>query len=107
MAIAIFMVVGTVTVFGGIQSEGFIGFKNWNLVNATVNVTNDDGTVIGFKEYFTPFGHYGAASLPVPLQIFLAILNAFPTAFYSYGGTEIVGVTAAECVNPRVNVPKA
>jgi amino acid permease len=107
LAITIFMVIGTVTVLGGIQSEGFIGFKNWRLTNATIDTTDENGNVTGVTEYFTPFGHYGNPASPVSFQILLAILNAFPTAFYAYGGTEIVGVSAAECENPKVNVPKA
>ncbi|KAJ3062317.1 hypothetical protein HDU98_001795, partial [Podochytrium sp. JEL0797] len=38
---------------------------------------------------------------------FTNVAGAFVTAFFSFGGTELVGLTAGEAENPRVSVPKA
>lgn len=38
---------------------------------------------------------------------FVGVFQVFSTAFFSFGGTELIGITAGEAVNPRVNVPKS
>ncbi|KAI8916388.1 lysine-specific permease [Gorgonomyces haynaldii] len=38
---------------------------------------------------------------------FAGLFDVFLTAFFSYGGTELVGITAAEAKNPSATVPKA
>jgi amino acid permease len=35
------------------------------------------------------------------------IFNVFLTAFFAYGGTELVGITAGEAKDPSKTVPKA
>ncbi|KAJ3039487.1 hypothetical protein HDV00_012167 [Rhizophlyctis rosea] len=37
----------------------------------------------------------------------VGIFDVFVVAFFSFGGTELVGITAGEVKNPRENVPKA
>ncbi|KAI8825597.1 amino acid permease-domain-containing protein [Fimicolochytrium jonesii] len=37
----------------------------------------------------------------------LGVFNVFVIAFFSFGGTELIGITAGEAKNPRKNVPKA
>ncbi|KAJ3020484.1 hypothetical protein HKX48_000757 [Thoreauomyces humboldtii] len=37
----------------------------------------------------------------------LGVFNVFVIAFFGFGGTELVGITAGEVKNPRENVPKA
>lgn len=37
----------------------------------------------------------------------IGIFNVFLMAFFSFGGTEIVGITAGEAQNPKVTIPKA
>lgn len=38
---------------------------------------------------------------------FIGIYQVFLLAFFSFGGTELIGLTAGEAFNPQVNVPKA
>jgi len=57
------------------------------------------GQAVGFKHFTegdAPF-HGG----------FMAMLGVFMAAGFSFQGTELIGVTAGESENPRVNVPKA
>ncbi|KAJ3279147.1 hypothetical protein HK104_001705 [Borealophlyctis nickersoniae] len=37
----------------------------------------------------------------------IGVVDVFIVAFFSFGGTELVGITAGEVKNPRKNVPKA
>jgi lysine-specific permease len=53
------------------------GFKNWNI---------PPGPIVN--------GFYG-------------IITVYSTAFFAYGGTELIGITAGEAENPRQSVPKA
>ncbi|KAI9354353.1 amino acid permease/ SLC12A domain-containing protein [Zopfochytrium polystomum] len=87
-AIVIFILVGVAVDLGANKELGFIGGKNWNVPGAPIGSSSTyEGSAAGAQ--------------------FVAILGAFTTAFYSYGGTEIVGVTSGESSNPRKNVPKA
>ncbi|KAI8614923.1 amino acid permease/ SLC12A domain-containing protein [Chytriomyces sp. MP71] len=80
VAIVVFAVVGFCVWFGaGANSSGFVGFKHWN------------PPVVGDS----------------PVSQFINFSGALSTAFYSYGGTEMVGITAGEAANPRVSVPRA
>ncbi|KAI8614938.1 amino acid permease/ SLC12A domain-containing protein [Chytriomyces sp. MP71] len=80
IAICLFIIIGICVWFGaGKDGNGPIGFKNWNPAIA------------------------GAT----PLQQFLNVGGTFTTAFFSYGGTELVGLTAGEAANPRKSVPRA
>ncbi|KAJ3278635.1 hypothetical protein HDU79_001391, partial [Rhizoclosmatium sp. JEL0117] len=80
LAIVLFLCVGFFVWVGvGQGSQGFLAFKNWN------------PPVVGDNS----------------LQMFLNIASSFTTAFYSYGGTELVGLTAGEAANPRKSVPRA
>ncbi|KAI8616726.1 amino acid permease/ SLC12A domain-containing protein [Chytriomyces sp. MP71] len=80
LAIVVFMGIGICLWFGvGNSGQGPIGFRNWN------------PAVVG----------------DTPLQQFMNISNGFTTAFFSYGGTELVGLTAGEAANPRLSVPRA
>ncbi|KAJ3073652.1 hypothetical protein HDU98_000994 [Podochytrium sp. JEL0797] len=42
-----------------------------------------------------------------PVDQFVNIAGAFTTAFFSFGGIEMLGLTAGEASNPRKTVPKA
>ncbi|KAJ1549484.1 hypothetical protein HK405_001538 [Cladochytrium tenue] len=86
--IVIFLLVGTALVLGANKDLGFIGGSNWNVPGAPIGASSTyEGSVDGAR--------------------FVAILGAFTTAFYSFGGTEIVGVTAGESADPRRTVPVA
>ncbi|KAJ3282813.1 hypothetical protein HDU76_008578 [Blyttiomyces sp. JEL0837] len=89
LAIVIFILVAFAVICGA-SNLGPIGFNNWS--SAIPNA---------------PIGESSSVDGSHSLKVFVALLGAFPTAAYSYGGTEIVGVTAGECRNPRKNVPKA
>ncbi|KAJ3073163.1 hypothetical protein HDU98_002135 [Podochytrium sp. JEL0797] len=78
-AIVIFLLIGTFVWFGVGQGTGPLWFKNWN--PAIVGDTS--------------------------LNRFMNIGSTFTTAFFSYGGTELVGLTAGEAANPRKSVPRA
>ncbi|KAJ3169014.1 hypothetical protein HK101_011584, partial [Irineochytrium annulatum] len=93
IAIVIFLLFGVIVFCGGSRTFGTVWFKNW------VRNDGNPNAPIGFDPSVTS-GNWSLAQ-------FIAILNAFPTAFYSYGGTELVGVTAGEAANPRQSVPKA
>ncbi|KAI8843393.1 amino acid permease/ SLC12A domain-containing protein [Chytriomyces cf. hyalinus JEL632] len=79
IAIVLFIIVGTLYWFGVGHSGGFLGFRNWSPA-----IVGTDG-----------------------LDSFLRIGGTFTTAFFSYGGTELVGLTAGEAANPRKSVPRA
>ncbi|KAJ3065361.1 hypothetical protein HDU98_011271 [Podochytrium sp. JEL0797] len=78
-AIVLFLLIGTFVWFGVGQGTGPLWFTNWN--PAIVGDTS--------------------------LIRFINIGSTFITAFFSYGGTELVGVTAGEAANPRLSVPRA
>ncbi|KAG0381197.1 hypothetical protein BGX24_006569 [Mortierella sp. AD032] len=77
----IFIIIGILVDVGAV-GEGFIGGKNWHIEGAPiVGVTAREKTV-----------------------------NIFTTcvwAFFSFGGTELVGITAGESANPAKAVPRA
>ncbi|KAI9342270.1 amino acid permease/ SLC12A domain-containing protein [Obelidium mucronatum] len=78
-AIVLFLIIGTFVWFGVGQTTGPLGFRNWSPA-----IVGDSG-----------------------LNRFLNIGRSFTTAFFSYGGTELVGLTAGEAANPRKSVPRA
>ncbi|KAJ3236390.1 hypothetical protein HDU78_004652 [Chytriomyces hyalinus] len=78
-AVSIFIIIGIAIVCGANRELGAIGFKNWN----------------------------GANVEGAPVTSALAVMSTFTNAFYSYGGSELIGVTAGEAKNPRVSVPRA
>ncbi|KAI9338508.1 lysine-specific permease [Obelidium mucronatum] len=78
IAVLVFLSVG-ICVWLGVGGGGVLGFKNWN--PAVVGETSADQ--------------------------FVNTAGAFVTAFFSYGGTELVGLTAGEAANPRKSVPRA
>ncbi|KAJ3073647.1 hypothetical protein HDU98_000989 [Podochytrium sp. JEL0797] len=79
IAIVIFLCIAFCVWFGAGTGTGPLWFKNWN-----PPIQGDTS-----------------------LQQFLNIAGAFTTAFFSYGGTELVGLTAGEAANPKKSVPRA
>ncbi|KAH6572294.1 hypothetical protein BASA61_005714 [Batrachochytrium salamandrivorans] len=77
VAILIFIVLGILVDLGLIGTQPAIGFDNWKIDGAPLK-----NGIVG-------------------------IFNVFVIAFYGFGGTELVGVTAGEAVNPRKTVPNA
>ncbi|KAJ3292087.1 hypothetical protein HDU79_001782 [Rhizoclosmatium sp. JEL0117] len=78
-AIVLFLLIGTFVWFGVGQNTGPLGFRNWS------------PAIVGDSDK----------------QRFLNIGGSFTTAFFSYGGSELVGLTAGEAANPRKSVPRA
>lgn len=76
IAIIGFIILGIVTICGGVPSRGYIGGKYWTDPGAFNN---------GAKGLFT----------------------VFVNASFSYAGTELSGLTAAEAKNPRKAIPSA
>ena len=81
VAVIVFLIVG-VLVIAGIMGQHTMGFGNWVL----------DG------------GDSGKAPF---VGGFAAMMTVFLVAGFSFQGTEIVGLAAAETANPEKNVPKA
>ncbi|KAJ3024006.1 UNVERIFIED_CONTAM: hypothetical protein HDU68_008351 [Siphonaria sp. JEL0065] len=79
IAVVLFLIVGFCVWFGAGLATGPLWFTNWK--PAIVGETS--------------------------LNKFLNLASGFTTAFFSYGGTELVGLTAAEADNPRIAVPRA
>ncbi|AMD19255.1 HBR354Wp [Eremothecium sinecaudum] len=81
VAILAFYILGVVIVLGGGPSGGFVGLKYWH----------DPGAFVG-------------QTAGERLQ---GLCSVFVTAAFSYSGTELVGLSAAESSNPRRTLPKA
>ncbi|KAJ3073650.1 hypothetical protein HDU98_000992 [Podochytrium sp. JEL0797] len=79
IAIVVFILVSVFVWFGVGQGTGPLWFTNWSPA-----IQGEDS-----------------------VEQFVNIAGAFTTAFLSFGGTEMVGLTAAEASNPRKTVPKA
>lgn len=81
IAIIIFLITGVLAIFGILGGHS-IGFQNWVL----------DGGDAGKAPFVGGFA---------------AMMSVFAVAGFSFQGTEIVGLAAAETENPEQNVPKA
>ncbi|KAI8611697.1 lysine-specific permease [Chytriomyces sp. MP71] len=79
ISVTIFIMIATAIVCGANHEFGVLGFRNWNGENIP-----------------------GA-----PISSFSSVMACFTMAFYSYGGTELIGVTAGEAKNPKVSIPRA
>eukprot|EP00842_Homolaphlyctis_polyrhiza_P005350 jgi/Hompol1/5816/HPOL_002124-RA len=77
IAIIAFIIAGAFVDVGVLGTQPPIGFQYWSIPGAPIK----DG-IIG-------------------------IIGVFVTAFFGFGGTELVGVTAGEAVDPQKSVPKA
>ncbi|KAJ3319875.1 hypothetical protein HDV06_005851 [Boothiomyces sp. JEL0866] len=77
LAIILFVIVGIVLDLGYVGSEGYLGFKYWDIEGAPIK-----NGIVG-------------------------IFNVFLMAFFSFGGTELVGITAGEAKEPEKTIPKA
>ncbi|KAI8591809.1 amino acid permease/ SLC12A domain-containing protein [Geranomyces variabilis] len=61
---------------------------------------------LGVEEPALGFSYWSIPGAPFKNGV-LGVFNVFVIAFFSFGGTELVGITAGEVKNPRKNVPKA
>ncbi|CCD23555.1 amino acid permease GAP1 NDAI_0B05220 [Naumovozyma dairenensis CBS 421] len=76
-----FIILGIVLVAGGGPEGGFVGGRYWH--NPGAFVGDNAGTQ------------------------FKGVCSVFVTAAFSFAGSELVGITAAEAANPRKSVPRA
>lgn len=81
IAVIVFLIVGILAIVGVLGNHA-VGFQNWVLDN----------------------GEGGKAPF---VGGFAAMMGVFAVAGFSFQGTEIVGLAAAETANPEKNVPKA
>ncbi|KAJ3284171.1 hypothetical protein HDU79_008417, partial [Rhizoclosmatium sp. JEL0117] len=79
LAIVLFLIIGIFVWFGVGQNTGALGFRYWS---PAIQGTDAGDSLLRLGKTFT-------------------------TAFFSYGGTELVGLTAGEAANPRKSVPRA
>ena len=82
ITIVVFLIVGVALIFGVIGNHGFVGLENWRF----------DGGELGQAPFIGGFG---------------ALLSVFLVVGFSFQGTELVGIAAAETENPDKSVPKA
>lgn len=83
-------------IFSSIKVVAVIGFIIVSIVIAAGGAPN--GHAIGAKYWHDP-GLFANG--------FKGVSSVFVTSAFSFGGTELVGLTAAESDNPRVTLPKA
>ncbi|AGO13470.1 AaceriACL135Wp [[Ashbya] aceris (nom. inval.)] len=83
------MILLLVLALGGGPTHDRLGFRYWQNPGA-------------FKEY-----QKGDTHIEGGLGKFVAFLSVFVYALFAYLGTELCGIVAAECRDPRRNVPRA
>ena len=81
-----------------IKITAIIGFIIFGIVVDCGGVSSDPRGYIGAQYWHDP----GAF-----LNGFKGFASVFVTAAFAFGGTELVGLAAAEAANPRVTLPKA
>ncbi|KAF2418942.1 AAT family amino acid transporter [Tothia fuscella] len=85
-------------VFSIIKVIAVIGFIILGIIIATGGVPGSPQGYLGAHYWYSPgaFNHG-----------FKGLCSVFVTAAFSFGGTELVGLTAAETENPRLSLPTA
>ncbi|KAK5064913.1 hypothetical protein LTR84_000747 [Exophiala bonariae] len=85
-------------VFSIIKVMAVIGFILLGIIINTGGIPGDDRGYIGAQYWYNPgaFNHG-----------FKGLCSVFITAAFSFSGTELVGLAAAETENPRLALPKA
>jgi amino acid transporter len=85
-------------VFSIIKVIAVIGFILLGIIIATGGVPGSHQGYLGAHYWYHP----GAFN-----NGFKGLCSVFVTAAFSFGGTELVGLTAAETENPRLSLPTA
>ncbi|CAG8980588.1 hypothetical protein HYALB_00002586 [Hymenoscyphus albidus] len=109
--ITIFLVMVTAINFFGVKGYGevefvlglikviaIIGFIILGIIIDCGGVPTDTRGYIGAKYWHNPGAFRNG---------FKGFCSVFVTASFAFGGTELVGLAAAECANPRKTIPKA
>jgi amino acid transporter len=102
-------------VFSIIKIAAVIGFIILGIIINCGGIPGSDRGYIGAQYWYNPGAFVG---LPVSLHLhaktnlgqnhgFKGLCSVFVTAAFSFSGTELVGLAAAETENPRLALPKA
>lgn len=83
-----FIILGIIINCGGVGEKGYLGTKYWHYVPSEV----PGETPISYGAFKNGFNGFA---------------SVFVVAAFSFGGTELVGLAAAESRNPRKAIPKA
>jgi yeast amino acid transporter len=97
VAISTFIVMAVIVAAGGVPSDPRYFPRYESLVQSWPSTDNHRG-VIGFK-YWTDPGAFQNG--------FRGFIMVFRVAGMSFGGTELLGLTAAECRDPQTSLPVA
>ncbi|KIX00325.1 uncharacterized protein Z518_10464 [Rhinocladiella mackenziei CBS 650.93] len=89
-------------VLGIIKIVAVLGFIIFGIIVDCGGVPTDDRGYIGFR-YWDDAEHGNKAFR----NGFKGFCSVFVTAAFAFGGTEMVGLAAAEAANPRKSLPKA
>ncbi|EXJ53747.1 uncharacterized protein A1O5_12996 [Cladophialophora psammophila CBS 110553] len=89
-------------VLGVIKILAVLGFIIFGIIVDCGGIPGDDRGYIGFR-YWDDAEHGNKAFR----NGFKGFCSVFVTAAFAYGGTELVGLAAAEAANPRKSLPKA
>ncbi|OAP56021.1 hypothetical protein AYL99_10173 [Fonsecaea erecta] len=89
-------------VLGVIKIIAVLGFIIFGIIVDCGGVPSDDRGYIGFR-YWNDAEHGNKAFR----HGFKGFCSVFVTAAFAFGGTELVGLAAAEAANPRKSLPKA
>jgi amino acid transporter len=85
-------------ILGTIKVIAVIGFIILGIIINCGGVPTDDRGYLGFKYWNNPGAFQNG---------FQGFCSVFVTASFAFGGTELVGLAAAESDNPRKTIPKA
>jgi len=85
-------------VFSIIKVVAVIGFILLGIIIATGGVPGSPQGYLGAHYWYNPGAFHNG---------FKGLCSVFVTAAFSFGGTELVGLTAAETENPRLSLPSA
>ncbi|KIW26358.1 uncharacterized protein PV07_09458 [Cladophialophora immunda] len=89
-------------VLGVIKIVAVLGFIIFGIIVDCGGIPGDDRGYIGFR-YWDDAEHGNKAFR----NGFKGFCSVFVTAAFAFGGTELVGLAAAEAANPRKSLPKA
>jgi amino acid transporter len=96
IAVIGFIILGIVINCGGGPEGGYIGGRYWQTNSVPANYS---GYLMGQPEGSIASGSFHSG--------FKGLCSVFVTAAFSFAGTELIGLAAAEAANPRKTLPSA
>ena len=78
-----------------------IGFILFGIIDNCGGISTDPRGYIGARYWHEPYSPGGFSNG------FKGFCTVFVTASFAFGGTELIGLVAAESENPRKQIPKA